>query len=103
MSMLDPTIRRTLPLSAALVVATFGLLALGGASLQGDAQAPGPPTVVMPNVKFEVASIRRNKEAEAQRQAIPIYIPVVPGRAQTLPGGLLRGRGMTVRELIRDA
>lgn len=108
MSMLDTTIRRTSPLSARLVVTTFGLLAFGGASPQIDAQAPGQPPAAtqlpaMPNVRFEVASIRRNKEAEAERQSIPIYIPQVPGRAQTLPGGLLRGRGMTVREFIRDA
>jgi uncharacterized protein (TIGR03435 family) len=95
-------------MSLRLVVTAFGLLALGGASLQVDAQAPAQPPAAapvdsLPNVRFEVASIKRNKEVEAERQALPIYFPVTPGRAQTLPGGLVRGRGMTVRELIRDA
>ena len=52
---------------------------------------------------FEVASIKRNKEVEAQRATIDPNIPTVPGRAQILRGGLMVGRGMTVRELIRDA
>jgi len=96
-----------LPRSAGLVVTAFGLLALG-ASLQVNAQAPAKPPAAtaapaVPNVKFDVASIKRNKEGEAQRAAVPIYVPVVPGRAQTLPGGRLRGPNMSVRELIRDA
>jgi uncharacterized protein (TIGR03435 family) len=91
-----------------LVVTAFSLLSLGAALPRLNAQAPVQPTAApqqpsMPNVRFEVASIRRNLEAEADRAGIPIYVPVIPGRAQTLPGGLLRGRGMTVRELIRDA
>ena len=92
-----------------LVATACGLLALHGLSLRLDAQAPAQPAAAtqaaaaMPDVRFEVASIRRNQEAEAQRAAVPIYVPVVPGRAQTLPGGLVRGIGMSVRELIRDA
>jgi len=97
-SILDPHVLRTSPLSARLVVTAFGLLALGGASLQVQAQAPATS-----NVTFEVASIKRNKEVEAQRATIDPNIPTVPGRAQILRGGLMVGRGMTVRELIRDA
>jgi uncharacterized protein (TIGR03435 family) len=93
-------------ISARLVVAGFGLLALVAAPFLVDAQAPpllAPAASPMPDVRFEVASLKRNKEAEAQRGSVPIYVPVVPGRAQTLPGGLVRGIGMSVRELIRDA
>lgn len=96
-------------ISRRLVVKAFGLLALVVAPFLVDAQAPpvqapaAPQPAAMPNVKFEVASIKRNKDAEAQRAAVPVYVPVVPGRAQTLPGGLVRGVGMSVRELVRDA
>lgn len=95
-------------MSVRLLVTAFGLLALVGVPFLVDAQgpalqAPGATQPVLPDVRFEVASIRRNKEAEAQRAAVPIYVPVIPGRAQTLPGGLVRGLGMSVRELIRDA
>lgn len=105
---LDPHVIRTSPLSARLIVTAFGVLALGGASLRVEAQAPAPPpgaaqTPTTSNLTFEVASIKRNKEVEAQRAAINPNIPTVPGRAQTRPGGVLLGRGMTVRELIRDA
>jgi uncharacterized protein (TIGR03435 family) len=54
-------------------------------------------------VTFDVASIRRNKMVEDQRAALPPTITVYPARAQTLRGGLLRARGMSVNELIRDA
>lgn len=112
MSILDPHLLRSSPLSARLVVGAFGLFALAGASLQVQAQAPTPAPVQAPapaqtpetsSVTFEVASIKRNREVEAQRLAINPNIPTVPGRAQTRPGGVLMGRGMTVRELIRDA
>ena len=94
--------------SIRLVVAAFGLLTLGVASprvgAQGPEQPPGAtPAPTLPNVRFEVASIKRNKQAEEERAAVPAYVPVVPGRSQTLPGGRLRGPGMTVREFIRDA
>ena len=107
-SILDPHVLRTSPRSARLVVTAFGLLALGAASLQVQAQAPAQPpaaapAAATPNVTFEVASIKRNKEVEAERATIHPNIPTVPGRAQTRPGGVLLGRGMTVRELIRDA
>ena len=107
MSIPDPQISRPAPSSARFLVMAFGLLALGAAAVQIQAAAPGQPppaqTPATSNVTFDVASIKRNKEAEAERAGIPPNIPLVPGRAQTLPGGLLRGRGMTVRELIRDA
>lgn len=92
---------------ARLVLSVFALLAIGAASTrvaQGVPQSPGAAPAPAPaDVRFELASIRRNLEAEQQRAAVPVYVPVVPGRAQTLPKGLLRGRGMSVRELIRDA
>jgi hypothetical protein len=107
MSMLDRRVVGKV-FAAQLVVSAFALLAIGAASLRVDAegaqQSPGAtPTPAPADVRFELASIRRNLEAEQQRAAIPIYVPVIPGRAQTLPKGVLRGRGMSVRELIRDA
>ena len=94
-------------LSARLIIVALGLLALAAMSPTVGAQAAQPldaaQAASLPNVRFDVASIKRNKEAEAARAAVPIYVPVIPGRAQTLPGGLLRGVGMSVRELIRDA
>ncbi len=109
MSILDPQLVRTSRRSTRLVVGAFGLVALAAASLQVQAQAPAPAPAAAsagaqtPSVRFEVASIRRNKEVEAQRAGINPNVPTVPGRAQSLPGGRLLGRGMTVRELIRDA
>lgn len=81
----------------------------GAASLPGLAQNPVPlpaQATTGPNVTFTVASIRRNSEEEAARGAIlqkDPNAPIPPGRAQTRPGGQLVGRGMSVRELIRDA
>src|SRR5687768_18592952 len=96
--------------SVARVVATavLGLLALAGAPASIQAQAPGGTTPAAAGELtakeiFDVVSIRRNKEAEEQVRGIPPNVPLTPARAQTLPGGILRGRGMTVRELIRDA
>jgi uncharacterized protein (TIGR03435 family) len=105
MSILDPQLIRTSRRSTRLAVGAFGLVALAAASLQVQAQAPAAASAgtQTPNVRFEVASIRRNKEVEAQRAGINPNVPTVPGRAQSLPGGRLLGRGMTVRELIRDA
>jgi uncharacterized protein (TIGR03435 family) len=104
MSMLE---RRALgTVFAARLASAFALLAIGAASLRVDAQGAAQSPVAIPataDVRFELASIKRNLEAEQQRAAIPINVPVVPGRAQTLPKGVLRGRGMSVRELIRDA
>jgi uncharacterized protein (TIGR03435 family) len=84
----------------------MGLLAFGGA-LSVYAQTPAqPPTAAQaaaPVVTIEVASIRRNKDVEDQRAALPPNAAPVPGRAQTLRGGLIQGRGMSVEELIRDA
>jgi uncharacterized protein (TIGR03435 family) len=108
MSLLGPPIRRTSPVSSRLVVTALGLLALGGAAVQLHAQASsetpaGAQSSAMPNVTFDVASIKRNKQAEADRAAIPPNVTVYAARAQTLRGGLLLGRGMSARELIRDA
>src|SRR5688572_5276796 len=94
--------------TARFVVSGFALLAIGAASLRADAQSaaqsPGATSTPAPaGVRFELASIRRNLEAEQQRAAVPIYVPVIPGRAQTLPKGVLRARGMSVREIVRDA
>ena len=60
-------------------------------------------TAAPPGVTFAVASIKRNREAEATRAAIPPNITVYAARAQTLPGGRFLGRGMSAHELIRDA
>jgi len=84
------------------------LLALDGAQIPIRAQAPVLPSAAAPESPtakeiFDVVSIRRNKEAEDEVRGIPPNVPLTPARAQTLPGGILRGRGMTVRELIRDA
>jgi uncharacterized protein (TIGR03435 family) len=109
MSILDPQLIRTSRRSTRLAVGAFGLVALAAASLQVQAQAPAQAAAAAsagaqtPDVRFEVASIRRNKEVEAARAGINPNVPTVPGRAQSLPGGRLLGRGMTVRELIRDA
>ncbi len=101
MATLNSQIRRaTAP--ARLVATALGALALGGVLVQLHAQAPAAPAAA-PNVRFEVASIKRNRDAEAARAAVPAFVPVVPGRSQTLPGGRLRGPAMTVREIIRDA
>ena len=95
-----------------LTATAFVVLALAAASggamspvhaqttTQATRPAPAAPTT---DVRFEVASIRRNKAGEAERAAVPAYVPMVPGRAQTLPGGRLRGPNMSVREIIRDA
>src|SRR5688572_13960006 len=105
MSVLDDPMRRGSPSIARLVVMGLVLMA-AGAAMQGQAAGQQPATAPTPaasDVTFDFASIRRNKEAEADYRKIPANVPVVPGRAQTLRGGLMRGRGMTVRELIRDA
>lgn len=68
------------------------------AQAQAKAQVPSPSTVTL-----EVASIRRNKPAEDERATLPPGFPATPARAQTLPGRILRGRGMSVKEIIRDA
>ena len=89
------------------IVIAFGVLAFGAAArmqAQAPVQLPGTAeTTATASITFDVASIKRNKQAEAERAALPPNFPAVPGRAQTLRGGLLRGRGMSVRELIRDA
>lgn len=107
MAMLDRRVHGGM-FAARLAVSAFALLAIGAASLrvdaQGASQSPGATPATAPaDVRFELASIRRNLDAEQQRASVPIYVPVVPGRAQTLPKGVLRARGLSVRELIRDA
>ena len=89
------------------VVAALALIALGGVARHVDAQAPAQTPAAtqpaLPDVRFEVASIKRNVQGEAERAALPAFATPFPGRSQTLPGGRLRGPNMSVRELIRDA
>lgn len=90
------------------LTALLGLLALDGTPVTVRAQAPVPPAAAASDAStakeiFDVVSIKRNKEAEDAVRGIPPNVPLTPARAQTLPGGILRGQGMTVRELIRDA
>jgi uncharacterized protein (TIGR03435 family) len=84
-----------------------GLSALGGGVERGGrapAQAPAAAqTLAVPSMAFDVASIKRNKQAEQARAAIPPNVTVYAARAQTLPGGRFLGRGMSAHELIRDA
>ena len=103
-----PRVSITAPLAASPVVAVCGLLALGASSLPLDAQTSVQPVTATKapataDVAIEVASVKRNKDIEDQRRSIDPNIPQVPGRAQTLRGGNIVGRGMTVKELIRDA
>jgi uncharacterized protein (TIGR03435 family) len=113
MSIFDANVLRTSPLSTRFVAAVFALFALGVATLQVQVQArtPAQPPVIAQSPStsdqaFDVASIRRNKDEEERRAVIlqrDPNAPIPPGRAQTLPGANFLGRGMTVRELIRDA
>jgi len=101
----DSRVSRTSSLAGRAIV-TLGVLALGAASMRLHAQTPVQPvatTQAPANLAIEVASVKRNKEIEDQRKSIDPTIPQVPGRAQTLRGGNIVGRGMTVKELIRDA
>ena len=55
---------------------------------------------------FDVASIRRNKTAEEERDARIAASPAIalpPGRARTQAGGTLNGMAMTVQDLILHA
>lgn len=93
-------------LAALVSAATLAMTSPAEAQSPGQPAPTGRPAAAAAgpaDVRFELASIRRNLEAEQQRASVPIYVPVIPGRAQTLPGGVLRGRGMSVRELVRDA
>ena len=110
-SSLDPHFPRRSRLSARLVVMAFGFVAFCAPCLHVRAQAPAqlPATAQTPstsNQTFDVASIRRNKDEEGRRAAVLQLNPnaaIPPGRAQTRQGGGFYGRGMSVRELIRDA
>jgi uncharacterized protein (TIGR03435 family) len=87
-------------------VVAVGVLTLGAVLVH--AQAPTQPTAAAQaaatsSVRFEVASIKRNLQGEAERAALPAFATPFPGRSQTLPGGRLRGPNMSVREIIRDA
>jgi len=89
-------------------VVAVGVLALTGALVHAQAQAPAQSPApaqsdTTSNVRFEVASIKRNLQGEAERAALPAFATPFPGRSQTLPGGRLRGPNMSVREIIRDA
>ena len=82
---------------ASRVALAFAAVAVVAGPLIAGALGAAPTPIIQiaqdagDPISFEVASIKRNKEAEAQRAAVPVYVPVVPGRAQTLPGGLVRG------------
>jgi uncharacterized protein (TIGR03435 family) len=111
MAILDSRIRTTTPqarpVPISLGVVAFGVLALGWTLVQAPFDslllAQGTQTPATENVRFEVASVKRNLQGEAERAALPAFVPVFPGRSQTLPGGRLRGPNMSVREIIRDA
>lgn len=92
---------RAITRPAQLIVAV-GVLTLGAVLVH--AQAPTQPAAdATSNVRFEVASIKRNLQGEAERAALPAFATPFPGRSQTLPGGRLRGPNMSVREIVRDA
>jgi len=104
----DSRVSSASSISRLCVVATCGVLAIGTVSSPLQGQSPVPPSAASrpsttADVTIEVASVKRNKEIEDQRKSINPNIPQVPGRAQTLRGGNIVGRGMTVKELIRDA
>jgi len=88
------------PVAMARFTTTQRAAAAQPPAAQARATTLRPPTQ---NATIEVASITRNLQVEQERLAIPANIPTIPGRAQTLSGGVLIGRGMTVMELIRDA
>jgi len=69
-------------IAAPLAVSAIAIVALGGVA----AQTP------VPDVKFDVASVRRNLQAKAERQALPANFPAVPGRARRCPADS-SGRG----------
>lgn len=84
------------------VGAALALLTMTGVPLRAQAQS-ATTTAAVHTPSIEVAVIKRNKEMEDQRNAIDPLIPQIPGRSQTLRGGNILGKGMTVKELIRDA
>jgi uncharacterized protein (TIGR03435 family) len=53
--------------------------------------------------KVDVATIHRNKEAEAGRASLPANVPVGPVSIAILPGGRLTATGISAMELIREA
>ena len=78
-----------------LIVAAFGLIVLGVPLPPVDAQAPvqqpsATQSPALPDVRFEVASIRRNKAGEAERAALPAFAVPFPGRSQSQLGLTLR-------------
>jgi len=99
MTILDSRLRRPPTLLAAT---TVGVVALVATLVHAQAQAPEQASAAS-NVRFDVASIKRNLQGEAERAALPAFATPFPGRSQTLPGGRLRGPNMSVREIIRDA
>jgi uncharacterized protein (TIGR03435 family) len=103
-SILDPRVARRSALSARLVIAVFGMLALAAAAVHVKAQVPAQaPALAAPPPTIEVAVIKRNKTEEDRRKVEDPRITRYPGRAQTLRGGTISGHNMTVKELIRDA
>jgi len=102
----DSQVAMRSPRATRLAITVCSLLTLVAGSSRVHAQAPGQTPAAAPKPAtptIEVASIKRNKDVEDRRRAIDPLIPQVPGRAQTLRGGNIVGRGMTVKELIRDA
>lgn len=89
MTRLCPTITMRAAYVAVVIVGSVALLA---------AQKVSNPAVAA----VDVASIRRNTEAEAQRAAFPPNQPVAPGRLLVMPGGTLRADGISLVELIRE-
>ncbi len=54
------------------------------------------------SAKVDVATVKRNKEAEAFRASVSPNTPVGPARMGMLPGGRLMADGISTMELIRE-
>ncbi len=66
------------------------------------AQSAAAPTGAA-DAAFDVVSIKRNKEAEEEREELRGNVAVAPSQMIVQPGGVLRGEGISLMELIRDA
>jgi uncharacterized protein (TIGR03435 family) len=76
-----------------------GLVLLAGWWLQPATLAQGP---AIDAIRVDVASVKRNKDAEAARVAAGPGAAIGPARLQVLPGGRLVGNGISTMELIRE-
>jgi uncharacterized protein (TIGR03435 family) len=83
------------------LIATVSLLALVWTSLVVDGSLHAQASASAP--KVEVATIRRNKEIEGTRAALPANVPQGPASIAVLPGGRLTATGISAMELIREA